>query len=604
MLSYEPDDVLISQLLHDEAFCSIYSAIKSLVCKHIEQQTSLVANQKQEGPLVFDSATDNKVNDGKSSKAKELEADCLVDQAPTDKAEEVPETEQIHSIEPELNAEQKNCREVTSEPEFIEMDSEMATASDEGTADSETIPGAGEDEAAISSPGAEVTKTVDNSSEPHVVEEQASISNMILETDFSSSEEHDMKSETPSLQPVKERETIHVNMPNGMCGREYCQVIQLDNLHVEESWIPPELGMNFDESSNSIQGLPNQAGDFEIRLKGYIASESALDEKARKDVFVISRFTINPDPRSLWKNIASDSQARFHKPDFASSSLDIAGLRMVAASQRGRSHAHKGTHRDDEAGVQYLEKSGWHILAVADGAGSCEYSRRGSQLAIKLAMQHLSDQLDGEAGIQLESSCLNQEDLDSVLNQSTIEAVHTTLVEAAWKAVKGINAEAERNELSLKDFSTTLLLMICKSTEKGNLVLSFSIGDGAIAAYSEENGVRLLCVPDSGEFAGQTRFLDSGIFKQPDVYQRVKACILPQYNALMVMTDGITDARFETEAMLSENAPWQKLWMEIKPLLSGTKEDAEIAILDWLNFWSPGNHDDRSIAILNRGGTQ
>jgi serine/threonine protein phosphatase PrpC len=51
---------------------------------------------------------------------------------------------------------------------------------------------------------------------------------------------------------------------------------------------------------------------------------------------------------------------------------------MLAASQRGRSHAHKGDAREDDFFIATGE--GWCIAIVADGAGSAKYSRYGSQL--------------------------------------------------------------------------------------------------------------------------------------------------------------------------------------------------------------------------------
>jgi len=65
---------------------------------------------------------------------------------------------------------------------------------------------------------------------------------------------------------------------------------------------------------------------------------------------------------------------------------------------------------------------------------------------------------------------------------------------------------------------------------------------------------------------------------------------------LILMTDGVSDPKFETDAGLKNPALWQALWQELKTPLAEPAPD--IALLDWLDFWSRGNHDDRTIALL------
>jgi hypothetical protein len=119
--------------------------------------------------------------------------------------------------------------------------------------------------------------------------------------------------------------------------------------------------------------------------------------------------------------------------------------------------------------------------------------------------------------------------------------------------------------------------------------------------------VTLLGVPDSGEFAGQTRFLTmQEIFADGAYVNRIRFKVVPDFTALILMTDGITDPKFQTDANLRNIAIWQELWQD----LNGNNEDgckvdfkeapdkAKAALMNWLDFWSPGNHDDRTIAIL------
>jgi hypothetical protein len=122
------------------------------------------------------------------------------------------------------------------------------------------------------------------------------------------------------------------------------------------------------------------------------------------------------------------------------------------------------------------------------------------------------------------------------------------------------------------------------------------MGDGAIAAYGPRGKIRLMGTPDGGEFAGQTRFLDGNVLKDQDFGNRVKIGKWQDISAVLLMTDGVSDPYFETDNGLADPARWDVLWDEIQPLLNDTAPDAKL--LDWLHFFKPGHHDDRTIALL------
>ena len=81
---------------------------------------------------------------------------------------------------------------------------------------------------------------------------------------------------------------------------------------------------------------------------------------------------------------------------------------------------------------------------------------------------------------------------------------------------------------------------------------------------------------------------------------------IDDFSYLFLMTDGIYDPKFVVEANLEKH----EKWMEFLSDLNGQNEDGsavdfnyeneEIAdqLAIWMDFWSPGNHDDRTLAII------
>jgi hypothetical protein len=63
---------------------------------------------------------------------------------------------------------------------------------------------------------------------------------------------------------------------------------------------------------------------------------------------------------------------------------------------------------------------------------------------------------------------------------------------------------------------------------------------------------------------------------------------------------------FKQITTLSRIEKWNELWADLEGAnqdnckVDFTKpiEEVEADLMNWLDFWSPGNHDDRTIAIL------
>jgi serine/threonine protein phosphatase PrpC len=351
-----------------------------------------------------------------------------------------------------------------------------------------------------------------------------------------------------------------------------------------------------DKEQLTVCGVITTAGYYEIEVFGDLLCPSGI----RNPVAGILKVTAIADPRSLWKNIISDSTERFHKPDQNSISCSTHSASLIGTSVRGRSHAHKGIHRDDDLQLYCHPSSDWNVLCVTDGAGSCKYSRQGAFLASSKSVSSLRETLNGHYGLELEKAFTVFESEKNEVNHRKLQEVYQhTIVKSVFDAVKAIQETVDQNSAdSFKDFSTTLLLAAHKPVPGGHLVLSFWVGDGGVVIYEKNKKVILLGDPDSGEFAGQTRFLDKKLIASGEVYNRIRIEKVPSMTAIILATDGITDAWFDNEKQLHDIGAWDKLWSEIEPTINHQAlKKSEQELTDWMGFWSQGNHDDRTIAI-------
>ncbi len=435
----------------------------------------------------------------------------------------------------------------------------------------------------------------------------------------------------------------NLNMPNAKENQLYDETILVPEV---KSSILPGLEICFEEvcgleqekhglvasvsqdgKSLSIMGSPT----LEAFRKDGATAESAFELTIKyslksRDIDKVIRekkvpFVINQDPRKLWKNLSVDWDAmpepKYKKDDSQCEYVKVEALEdgtpqkdIVAASKRGRSHAQEAKPRDDHFRVEHMD-NGWYIMAVADGAGSARFSRKGSQIACDEAVNNCKLQL---------SNCKAFEDAIGKYDRLKAEAeeearkevgnfIYNIVGLAAFNAHKAINTEAAVTKQNPKLYATTLLLTICKRFSYGWFIASFWVGDGAICLYNrDEHTAKILGIPDEGEYAGQTRFLTMPeIFKDAtSFYQRLRFNIVKDFTALFLMSDGVSDPKFETDANLNNPAKWDTLWDDLKQNgvdLTDDNEAAKDQLLSWLDFWSPGNHDDRTIAILYEGET-
>lgn len=393
---------------------------------------------------------------------------------------------------------------------------------------------------------------------------------------------------------------IALRLPNAMQGTQYNHAVHVTPEHARLSIFdiecPEGSGLSFDADTQSVHGIPANHGDLSL----HVVYRFGIDPPDKKRRAIVALY-VNPDPRSLWKDIPSDPNTPFWKEDNTSQGLSHGGRKVVASRRRGRSHANVGTCCDDDFSIRIC--GSFLTAVVADGAGSADFSRLGSKLAVAKASEFLSRVLEGEPGASLiaaaekylDSNCENDKPLRLALYHSVGHAAHV-----AMKSI--IDAQATNAELipDLRSLSTTLLAGFAVPVRDQWLCAAYWVGDGAAGVYRRGNEIHLLGEPDAGEFSGQTRFLSPNEVTSNALDARTKFAIVPDFTGFVLMTDGVSDPLFETEARLQQIDAWDDFWdkLDADGKLDGAPEEVAQKLVEYLNFHSPGNHDDRTIALI------
>ena len=409
----------------------------------------------------------------------------------------------------------------------------------------------------------------------------------------------DEKSAAANL-PVKLN--IRERLPNASVGKAFRQ--SLRDLFGEQGHrvaaitvaLPENSGLMFDEAESTVFGTPTTAGDVKL-VVNYRLSDT---QPGRPSLTHIVCLTVNPDPSSLWKNLPSDASEAFAKPDWDKASLVTPHLTALAASLRGRSHAHEGKFRDDDFGMQLVEGTSWHIFIAADGAGSAKFSRRGSQIACKTALAELDRNLTSSNALDAALAKLGTDAGDGELEKLRRVSANL-LMPAAYKAFSAIHQQAKESQATLRDFATTFIAVICRQISGRWFFAGFAIGDGGAGVMLSDGKVQLLTQADSGDFAGQTVFLTmQQVFSDSEaLLARTHALFCEDFKFLAVMTDGITDPIFKSDTNFASAAAWELWGKELAKVVSfdAPVPGMEDSLLSYLKFPSPGNHDDRTLVI-------
>jgi serine/threonine protein phosphatase PrpC len=405
----------------------------------------------------------------------------------------------------------------------------------------------------------------------------------------------------------EELKSLQIALPNGSVGKPYKAQFDLISYGLEDITAFhltgfEGTGLKYNLESRDITGIPQTSGDIALDFTYNFEGEPDEAEPNCKKITII----INPDPKSLWKDIPSDENDQFAKADNVTETALMLGANLLVSSKRGRSHANKGGFREDDYAFSELE-SGWGIIAISDGAGSAKHSRKGSAIACASVINYLREHFT-KINTKVLDAAVNAYQNDTSIKYKLHTIASPYLLAAAQKAYLDINFYAQAIEAPVSDFHATLAFVLLKKYSCGYAFLSFSVGDCPMALVGRQfEWVKPLNWLDTGEFGGGTRFITMPeILNGEAADSRVNFEFVDDLPYLVLMSDGVYDPKFEVEANLAKPEQWKIFFEDLQGEndegvglnFAGSTGDLKVKLSQWMDFWSPGNHDDRTLAIL------
>lgn len=311
-----------------------------------------------------------------------------------------------------------------------------------------------------------------------------------------------------------------------------------------------------DESENELKNSED------VNLNESTTNETEQNNTPEK-VKPLSNEEVTEHTSALWKYNPVPENEPEPFPEYLTAFKQYPKSTVIGARVRGKKHKHEGTNCDD-----WFETANFEditFVAVSDGAGSKKFSRVGARISCKAAVGYLVNAFEG---LYAENSGLREDLKLGLSDGKCMEACRVlaqkvrTSVTKAYEAVEAAfymrktESEYEKvlgRSLKINDLSGTLLIAVIIPTgeAKENLVISCQIGDGAIAILDTkggyENSLKLMGVPDGGDFSGETEFLTSPKTRTEEALKNRTKIAVTSADMLFVMTDGVADDYFPNE---------------------------------------------------------
>lgn len=281
----------------------------------------------------------------------------------------------------------------------------------------------------------------------------------------------------------------------------------------------------------------------------------------------LSNKEVTDHTAGLWKYLPIPMDEPEPAPEYLQSDVKLPGGRVIAARVRGKKHKHEGTNCDDWYEVGNVGDV--TFIAVSDGAGSKKFSRIGARESCRASVGYLvsayekllqevpalRDALKQElSSAECMEACGR---IATLVQKSVIQAGDA--VETAYysRVTDPAYSRLLKRSLNLKDLSGTLLvaIVIPINSETGeHLIVTCQVGDGMIASINSkgpfQGSVKLLGVPDSGDFSGETEFLTASQVRTIEALRVRTKLSRGITDMVMLMSDGVADDYYPNETQM------------------------------------------------------
>ncbi len=279
------------------------------------------------------------------------------------------------------------------------------------------------------------------------------------------------------------------------------------------------------------------------------------------------------------------------------------GWQIIGASRRGYGHGYERKYREDDFKVTILNdrRNGppLALVAIADGVGSKELSRRGALAAVQGAAS-LSEQHVAPLKTLLANNPAGYEDQIA----SAAKRILQTSLRTAYESVE---RAAYESQTSLDELQTTLLVFLAVALSPDQLFLAFvQVGDGAILGLkSKANSSgrwRQLLKPQIQATGNEVHPFTRSNEQEWQQFMSVK--MLRSYTGIMSMTDGIADDIEPPLPSPGDPQPDPFLMVErfyqsyVAPVAQSTHPADEL--LKLIGYHRKQSHDDRTLVYLYR----
>lgn len=238
---------------------------------------------------------------------------------------------------------------------------------------------------------------------------------------------------------------------------------------------------------------------------------------------------------------------------------------LVGCSIKGPSHEKEGIPCQDAwAGTQFSNSR--FVLAVADGLGSASHSHLGSEVAVKTVVTHLEE-------------LIRKENYD--------ETVLKDGFKTAFKSVRSaLQDEADRQEVSLSDLNTTLLVAAGGPSGVG----AAAVGDGGVIRVYRDDFYLFVPREDS-EYANRTTPIQSDRWQESYRFEYSE-----NVDGVAAFSDGLENVAWE-----GRNSPQDALFDQFFNFVWYTNDTDHInnELAEFLNHERYRNisGDDKTVAI-------